>query len=69
MSCNLFYHPINEHILLIDDRRLFGVEMTWGQTLDEEKILKLVNDINKKYKISYENGYIADDVIVAKVEK
>jgi hypothetical protein len=58
--------PIKEHTLLIDDRRIFGKEMTWGQTLTEEKILKLIDNINSDYKILYDS--VGDDVIIAKVE-
>lgn len=59
-------HHIKNHTILIDDRRLFGVSgTTWGYTVDESKINKLIFNINSDYKISYENGNIPDDIIVA----
>jgi hypothetical protein len=62
----LLNHPIKKHTLLIDDRRLFGVEgTTWGHTIDEDGIMESILDINKDYKISYENGCVPDDIIVA----
>lgn len=61
-------NPIKEHTLLIDDRRLFGVPgTTWGHTIDEEGILESIFDINSEYKISYEDGCVANDIIVAKI--
>ncbi len=59
---------IKNHTLLIDDRRLFGLSgTTWGHTIDEDGILESIADINKDYKISYENGCVPDDIIVAEV--
>lgn len=64
----LLNNPIKEHTLLIDDRRLFGVPgTTWGHTIDEEGILESIFDINSEYKISYEDGCVANDIIVAKI--
>ena len=54
--------------LLIDDRRLFGdKESTWGWEISEEQIVEKVFSINEKYEISYENGHVPNDIIVAKV--
>ena len=59
---------IKNHTLLIDDRRLFGVDnTTWGYTIDEDGILESISDINLDYKISYEDGCVPDDIIVAEV--
>ena len=61
---------IKNHTLLIDDRRLFGVDnTTWGYTIDEDGILESISDINLDYKISYEDGCVPDDIIVAEVLK
>ena len=66
----LLNHPIKKHTLLIDDRRMFGDEnTTWGYTIDEEGIMESIIDINKDYKISYEDGCIPNDIIVAKINK
>lgn len=59
---------VKNHTLLIDDRRLFGVDnTTWGYTIDEDGILESIFDINSDYKISYEDGCVANDIIVAEV--
>ena len=49
---------------------MFGDEnTTWGYTIDEEGIMESIIDINKDYKISYEDGCIPNDIIVAKINK
>jgi hypothetical protein len=54
--------------LLIDDRRLFGDNgSTWGWEITEDQIIEKVFSINEKYEISYENGHVPNDIIVAKV--
>ena len=51
---------------MIDDRRLFGDQgSTWGNTIDESAIYEQVTAINKSYFISYEDGHVEKDVIVA----
>ena len=59
---------VKNHILLIDDRRLFGLDnTTWGYTIDEDGIMESISDINPDYKISYEDGCVPNDIIVAVV--
>lgn len=54
------------HTLLIDDRRLFGDKAsTWGNTIDESAIYEQITAINKSYFITYEDGHVENDVIVA----
>lgn len=56
--------------LLIDDRRLFGDKRsTWGWEITEKQIIEKIISINSKYRISYENGHVPNDIIIAKVEK
>lgn len=65
---SLAEHPIKNHTLLIDDRRLFGANgHTWGGEITEDQIINLIKKINPEYKISYENGFIPDDIIVARI--
>jgi hypothetical protein len=58
-------HPIKNHTILIDDIRQAGTTdfdlVTLGQ------IAKKIQSINPKYRIFFEDGYIANDVLVAKV--
>lgn len=54
--------------ILIDDRRLFGDQgSTWGSEISEGQIVEKVMGINPNYQISYENGHVPNDIIVAKV--
>jgi hypothetical protein len=65
----LINHPIKEHTILIDDKRLFGVpNTTWGHTIDLDGIIDLLYDINSNYTISYEDGCVPKDIIVAKIK-
>lgn len=48
-------HPIKTHILLIDDIRGMNVDKL------KEKVL----EINKDYQISFEDGFVPNDVLVA----
>ena len=38
-----------------------------GYTIDEDGIMESISDINKDYKISFENGCVPNDIIVAKI--
>lgn len=56
------------HTLLIDDCRLFGDKgSTWGWEITKEEIIEKVFSINEKYEISYENGHVSNDILVAKI--
>jgi hypothetical protein len=58
------------HTILIDDRRIFGDKgSTWGWEITEDQIIEKVLAINSKYTISYENGHVPNDIIVAQVIK
>ncbi|MBI2810892.1 MAG: hypothetical protein HYX67_08705, partial [Candidatus Melainabacteria bacterium] len=58
-------HPIKTHTLLIDDIRLLGAQEMDFITLEELKREILL--INPNYEFSFEDGYAANDVLVAKV--
>lgn len=60
-------HPIKTHTILIDDVRQFGSVYFDFVTLDQIKNKLL--EINPDYEFSYENGYVANDVLVAQVKK
>jgi hypothetical protein len=61
-------HPIKNHTLLIDDRRLFGDKNHhWGQEVTEPLVLERIKKINPDYCIKYENGHVPDDIITAKI--
>jgi len=61
-------HSIKTHSILIDDRRLFDVKgSNWGEGIVEAEILQLLHKINPQYEITFEDGFIPNDVIAAKI--
>jgi len=56
-------HPIKNHTILVDDRRLLGSQY---MEPTEEDVIRALMKINPSYQISYEDGVISDDVIVAR---
>lgn len=58
-------HHIKNHTILIDDVRLFG---TWEfDHITKEQILAKLYEINPNYTITYENGFVEGDILVAEV--
>jgi hypothetical protein len=54
--------------LLIDDRRLFGVSShQWGREVTEAGVLEAIAAINAEYQIAYEDGFVPNDIITARV--
>lgn len=58
-------HHINNHTILIDDVRCFGTADFDFLTLEE--VRKKILSINPLYEFSFEDGYIENDVLVARV--
>ena len=58
-------HHIKNHILIIDDCRLFGSEEWSG--LKKEQVVDAILDINYKYRITYVDGEIPGDIMIARV--
>ncbi|HRI35351.1 MAG TPA: hypothetical protein PLD02_16495, partial [Saprospiraceae bacterium] len=56
-------HSIKTHTILIDDCRFFGTEGFDYITIDQ--VIKSLLEINPSYQFKYENGYTADDILVA----
>lgn len=57
-------HKIKTHTLLIDDLRLFQGK-GWGKSVSLNTIINKIKQINNDYCISYENGQVENDVLVA----
>lgn len=59
----------NTHTILMDDVRLFGTEHSqdWSD-VRLEKIITKLKSINKDYSISYEDGEVKNDVLVAEMK-
>ena len=51
-------HNIKTHIILVDDIR----------GMDKNKLIEKILSINKNYDISYEDGYIENDILVAMIK-
>lgn len=68
-------HHIKTHTILVDDRRLLKKhEIKHSSEIDpstigydEEQIINHIKMINKNYEISYEDGHIKKDIIVASI--
>jgi hypothetical protein len=56
-------HPVKTHTILIDDIRLLATEHLDYLTLDQ--ITKKILEINPNYQITFEDGVISNDVLVA----
>lgn len=59
-------HPIKTHTIIIDDVRCFETYLFQG--LSQEVVLQKLKEINPKYKITYEDGAMPNDILVAYIE-
>lgn len=57
----------NDHTILIDDIRIFGMKNVWGEKLTLQTIINELYKINPNYNISFIDGYTNNDIIVAKI--
>ncbi len=59
-------HHINTHTILIDDVRQFG---TWYfDYITKEQLIEKIFEINPNYSISYTDGFVQDDILIAEVK-
>lgn len=58
-------HPIKTHTILIDDVRCFRTSEFDFIELNE--VIELIKQINPDYNISFEDGYVPKDVLVAEI--
>lgn len=58
-------HHRNDHTIIIDDVRLFNVDGCWGEGILLSHIINLLKKINSNYTISYIDGVVSNDIIVA----
>lgn len=59
-------HHINTHTIIIDDLRLWKEEDS-KIGFGTNEIIKKIMEINNNYNLIYENGYINNDILVAKI--
>lgn len=57
-------HHIKNHIILIDDVRCIKKDFI---NVDIEGVLSAVKEINQNYVITYEDGFVNNDILVAKL--
>lgn len=61
-------HKIKTHSILIDDRRLFDVPgSNWGEGIREVDVVDLLKKINPNYEIKFEDGFVPNDIITARL--
>jgi hypothetical protein len=57
------HHQINTHTILVDDRRNLGR----GAAPTEDEVMSRLLSVNKAYDISFWDGRVEDDIIVARI--
>jgi hypothetical protein len=57
----------NDHVIIIDDIRLFGANGYWGEKINLKNIIDMIKNINDEYTITTIDGYIENDIIVAQI--
>ena len=60
-------HHIKNHIIMIDDLRIIK-NGSWGTSdVNLEGVMNKLKEINPSYEFSYEDGFIENDCLVAKI--
>lgn len=59
------HHHIKEHIIMIDDMRCCGTELF--DFISKKQIEDAVLKINPNYNIHYENSWVLNDILIAKL--
>ena len=59
---------IKNHTIMIDDMRCLNGRFPWSVCITQEGIIERLKNINPEYKISYENGMIENDIMVAYID-
>ena len=57
----------NDHIILVDDIRAFRPDNGWGHDVVLSEIINKIKEINPNYTISFIDGEIENDILVAKI--
>jgi hypothetical protein len=58
-------HKLNTHTIIIDDLRCWKISPEYNFCVDD--IIKFLYKINSNYKLIYEDGFIKNDILVAKI--
>jgi hypothetical protein len=57
----------NDHIILVDDIRAFRKDNGWGHDLVLSELIDKIKEINPNYTISFIDGEVENDILVAKI--
>lgn len=57
----------NDHTILVDDIRAFTKNNGWGHDLIVSELIEKIKEINPNYKISFIDGEIENDILVANI--
>lgn len=60
-------HPIKNHVILVDDMRLFRSQSAWATGIYVEQILEQLHTINPNYKITFLKSFTENDVLCASI--
>ena len=56
-----------DHIILVDDIRAFTKNYGWGHDIILSEFINKIKEINPNYKISFIDGEIENDILVARI--
>ena len=59
---------IKSHTIMIDDMRCLDGRFPWSVGINQEGIIARLKAINPEYKISYEDGMVRNDIMVAYID-
>jgi hypothetical protein len=59
-------HPVKNHTILIDDVRLFGTYHF--DFIPLSRVVDKIMEINPNYQISYTDGFVINDILVAEIK-
>ena len=54
--------------IMIDDKRMLG-RKSWGKTIEYDKVIQILKEINSSFNITYEKGIVEDDIIAATLKE
>jgi len=58
-------HKINTHTIIIDDMRCWKISSEYNFCVDD--ITKKLYEINNNYELIYEDGFVPNDILIAKI--
>ncbi len=59
---------LKSHTIMIDDISYFGTKNHWGDGISLETIKEKILQINPNYNFAFEDGHVANDILVAHLQ-